>query len=86
MDNDHGKIRKIKWMSTCTIDMNWQGSQTSKILMNVCMICLLSWTIFFSIISQSSRIVKHHTDHHKRPIDTVHPCEVEPEIWVCQSL
>ena len=46
-----------------------QGLQISKILIKVWMICLLFWTIFFSIRDQSSRTVKHHTDHH------VHACE-----------
>ena len=55
------------------MDINMQGSQISKILMNVCMICVLFWTIFFSIRKQSSRDVKHHTDYH------IHACEVEPE-------
>ena len=50
-----------------------QGSQISKILMNVCMICVLFWTIFFSIRNQSSRTVKHHTDHR------IHASEVESE-------
>ena len=50
-----------------------QGSQISKILMKVCMICLLFWTIFFSFRNQSSRIVKHYTDHH------VHAYKVELE-------
>ena len=53
--------------------MNRQGSQSSKILMNVCMICVLFWTIYFSIRNQSSRTVKHHTDHH------THASEVESE-------
>ena len=55
------------------IDMNIQGPKISKIFMNVCMICVLFWTIFFSIRNQSSRTVKHHTDHH------IHACEVEPQ-------
>ena len=41
--------------------------------MNVCMICVLFWTIFFPIRNQSSRFVKHLTDNH------THVCEVEPE-------
>ena len=55
------------------MDMNIQGSQFSKILMNVCMICVLFWTIFFSIRNQSSRSVKYHTDHH------IHTIEKESE-------
>ena len=55
------------------MDMNMKGSQFSKILMNVCMICVLFWTIFFSIRNQSSRTVKHHTDHH------IHSSEMESE-------
>ena len=37
------------------------------------MICVLFWTIFSSIRNQSSRTMKHHTDHH------IHACDVEPE-------
>ena len=55
------------------MDMNMQGSQISKILMTAFMICVLFWTIFFSIRNQSSRTVKHHTDHH------IHACVMEPE-------
>ena len=55
------------------MDMNMQGSQISKILMNACMISILFLNIFFSIRNQSNRTVKHHTDHH------IHACEVEPE-------
>ena len=55
------------------MDMNMQVSQIRKILMNVYMICVLFWTIFFSIRNQSSKTVKHHTDHH------MHACQVEPE-------
>ena len=54
------------------MDMNMQGLQISKILMNVCMICVLFWAIFYSIRNQSSRSVKHNTGHH------IHACEVEP--------
>ena len=55
------------------MDMNMQGSQISKILMNVCMICVPFWTNFFSVRNQTGRTVKHHTDHH------MHACEVDPE-------
>ena len=53
--------------------MNMQVSQIRKLLMNVCMICVPFWTMFFSIRNQSSRTVKHHADH------DIHACEVEPE-------
>ena len=55
------------------MDMNMQGSQISKILTNVCKICVLFWTTFFSVRNQMGRTVKHHTDHH------ILACEVEPE-------
>ena len=41
--------------------------------MNVCMINVLFWTIFFSIRNESSRTVKHHIKHHR------HASEVESE-------
>ena len=53
--------------------MNLQGSQNSKSLMKVCMICFLFWTSFFSIRNQSSRTVKHDINHYE------HTYEVEPE-------
>ena len=53
--------------------LNLQGSQISKILMKVCMICLLFWSSFFSTRNQSSRTVKHQVDHY------VHAYEVESE-------